>query len=78
MQRNANLEDLEKCCKMRFFLAIVAVDTAENEPSKVSGLDRRVRCNIGSLQQAAGTRMMMVAGRVARTRFPSLPTKPSS
>ena len=29
---NADLGDLEKCCNMRLFLAI---DTAENEPSKV-------------------------------------------
>ena len=30
------------------FLAIVAVDTAETQPSKVRYLDRWVRCDIGS------------------------------
>ena len=37
VQRNANLVDLEICCKMHqnaSFLAIVAVDTDENEPLK--------------------------------------------
>ena len=36
VQRIANLVDLEKPCKLNDYLvAIVAVDTAENEPSKV-------------------------------------------
>ena len=30
-----NLVDLEKPCKMSYLVAIVAVHTAENEPSKV-------------------------------------------
>ena len=34
VQRNENLVDLEKCEKNALFLAIVAVDTAENELRK--------------------------------------------
>ena len=36
MQKNADLVDLEKPLKNAVTLAIVAVDTDENEPSKVS------------------------------------------
>ena len=35
VQRNANLVELEKTLQNASFLAIVAVDTAQNEPSKV-------------------------------------------
>ena len=36
VQKNANLVDLEKCCKNEYLVAKIGVDTAENEPSKVS------------------------------------------
>ena len=32
VQKYENLVDLEKCCKNDYLVAIVAVDTAENEP----------------------------------------------
>ena len=32
VQKYDNLVDLEKCCKHDYLVAIVAVDTAENEP----------------------------------------------
>ena len=35
VRRNVNLEDLEKTLQNEYLVAIVAVDTAENEPSKV-------------------------------------------
>ena len=35
VQKYENLVELEKCCKNEYLVAIVAVDTAENEPLKV-------------------------------------------
>ena len=37
VRRNDNLVDLEKCWKNEYLVAKIGVDTAENEPSKVSG-----------------------------------------
>ena len=34
LQKYENLVDLEKCCKNEYLVAIVAVDTVENEPLK--------------------------------------------
>ena len=41
MQKDSHLVDFEKCYKMRLLLAIVAVHTAENQPSEVGDAEWR-------------------------------------
>ena len=51
MQRNANLADLEKMLQNASSLAIVVVDTADNELSNVSQKNRESRVGVAGVNR---------------------------
>ena len=54
MQRNANLVDLEKMMlKNASFLAILAVHTAENEPSRSLAASQPLSCPLSRVDETA-------------------------